>query len=57
VQIQVIDAGGRILKQETKQLAAGGNSFTHDISTLAKGVYFLNLKGDIIDKQIQFIKQ
>jgi len=54
---QLIDATGKIMKQEIKQVPAGSSSWSIDISRLAPGVYYFNLQGSTISKQLSFIKQ
>ncbi|HMI77345.1 MAG TPA: T9SS type A sorting domain-containing protein, partial [Ferruginibacter sp.] len=57
VQARVIDNAGRILKQQQWNLSAGSTSFSFDLETLAKGIYYLELKGESINEQKQFVKQ
>jgi hypothetical protein len=54
---QVIDAAGKLVRQETKQLSSGSSSWSIDISRLAPGAYYFNLQGSVVNQQLSFIKQ
>jgi hypothetical protein len=57
IKYQLIDANGRILKEGVKQLSAGANSLSIDVNKLSSGVYYLMINGNIIHKQLQFVKE
>ena len=57
VQGRIIDNAGRVVKQQQWNITAGSNSFTVDVSSLASGVYFLELKGETVNEHKQFIKK
>jgi uncharacterized delta-60 repeat protein len=57
IKYQVIDINGRILKDGIKQLSAGANSFSIDVDNLTTGSYYLMINGNLIHKQLQFVKE
>ena len=57
VQLRIIDNTGRIVKQQSLNVAAGNSAFSIDMSNLARGVYYLELKGETVNEHKQFIKQ
>lgn len=57
VKCQVIDAGGKIVMQEIKELSPGSNSFGINIARLSAGTYYLNMQGMTLARQLRFIKQ
>ena len=44
-QLQITDAFGKIVKVQTVNLVTGENQNSIDVSTLAKGVYILQISG------------
>jgi hypothetical protein len=52
-----MDASGKIIRHQTRQVATGSNSFTIDITKIASGVYYLSIQGNAINKWMQFVKQ
>ena len=56
-QLRIIDNMGRVVKQQQLNLTAGSTSLSIDISTLAKGMYYMELKGETINERRQLIKQ
>jgi hypothetical protein len=57
IQGSIIDNTGRILLQQQWNLSAGSTSLSIDISVLAKGVYYLELKGENFIERKKFVKQ
>lgn len=57
VQGKIIDQAGRVVKQQQWSVSAGTTSFSIDLNLLAKGTYFLELKGETIHERKQFVKQ
>lgn len=57
VQGRVIDNAGRVVKQQQWNLSAGSTAITIDVNALAKGMYYLELKGENINERKQFVKQ
>jgi hypothetical protein len=56
VQARIIDNAGRVVKQQQWNLSAGSVSLSVDVKGLAKGVYYLELKGKTINERKQFVK-
>jgi hypothetical protein len=56
-QARIIDNNGRILRQQLIDLTAGSTSLSMDVSGLAKGIYYLELKGEAINERKQFVKR
>ena len=54
---RIIDNSGRVMKQQQWELSAGSNSLSVDVTGLAKGMYYLELKGETINELKKFIKQ
>lgn len=54
---QIIDVSGRIINNQITQITTGRNNFTIDVTTMAKGVYFLRIQNNEINKWLQFVKQ
>ena len=57
VQLRLIDNLGRILSQQQWNLVTGLNHLTVDVRGLAKGAYYIELKGVLINERKQFLKQ
>ncbi|MEP7163391.1 MAG: choice-of-anchor tandem repeat GloVer-containing protein [Ferruginibacter sp.] len=57
VQERIIDNAGRIVQQQQMNLPAGSISVSIDVSNLAGGIYYLELKGETMNEHKQFIKQ
>ena len=57
VQGRLVDNAGRVMKQFYWKLQAGKTILPIDVSNLAKGVYYLSLKGNIINNELKLIKQ
>jgi len=54
---QIIDVSGRIINNQIRQVTRGRNNFAIDVTRMAKGVYFLSIQGNEINKWLQFVKQ
>lgn len=54
---QVVDATGRIIISQTKQVTAGAVSFNIDVSRMSKGIYFVNIESKSGNKQLRFVRQ
>lgn len=57
LQIVVIDNAGRRLNQFNRDLSAGTTNIPLDLQRLANGVYYIEVKGEGINKRIKFLKQ
>ncbi|MGZ8558191.1 MAG: choice-of-anchor tandem repeat GloVer-containing protein [Chitinophagaceae bacterium] len=57
VKLKIMDASGRTINLQTKQVVTGSNSFTIDLTKMATGVYYLSIQGNAINKWMQFVKQ
>ena len=57
VEAEILDNVGRIIKQEQWFLTAGSSSLSVDVSTLTKGLYYLQLKGATFNERKRFLKQ
>jgi|GEM_PF-1974606 len=57
VQGRIIDLSGKLVKEYQWQLIAGSTALSLDLSKLAKGMYYLELKGEAINERKQFVKQ
>ena len=57
IQSRIVDNTGRVVKQQQWNLIAGSSSLSVDVSLLAKGMYYLELKGETINERRQFVKQ
>jgi hypothetical protein len=52
----IVDNSGRVVMQSNIQLKAGVNTATLDISKLAAGIYFVNVKGANINERLKLQK-
>ena len=57
VHYRIIDNAGRIISEQKRNVVTGSNSFPINVMGLAKGMYWLELKGETINEQRSFIKQ
>jgi uncharacterized repeat protein (TIGR03803 family) len=57
LQLRIVDNMGRVVKQQQWNLQAGSTSLPVEVKGLAKGVYHLELKGNTINKQLNFLVQ
>ena len=57
VQGRIIDLSGRLVKEYQWQLTAGSTALSLELNKLAKGMYYLELKGETINERKQFVKQ
>mgnify|MGYP001390801200 CR=1 FL=1 len=57
VQATIIDNTGRVVKQWQWNLSAGSSLLSVDVSNLAKGMYFLELKGAMVNYKIRLVKK
>ena len=57
IQTRIFDNEGRVVKKQQWNIAAGSTSLSVDVSSLAKGMYYLELKGETINERKKFIKQ
>jgi hypothetical protein len=53
---RVVSQSGAVVKQYTWSATSGSSSYSIDVSTLAKGIYYLSLQGETITKTFKFIK-
>ena len=54
---RIIDNAGRVVKQQQWDIPAGSTSLPVDVKGLARGMYWLELKGVAIDEKRPFIRQ
>lgn len=52
----VFDANGKLVMQDMEPGGQGSNMLSIDISRLSAGVYYLDLKGKVFNKRMQFVK-
>lgn len=57
LQGRIIDNAGRVVKQQQWDIPAGSTSLPVDVKGLAKGMYWLELKGITINEKRPFIRQ
>jgi uncharacterized delta-60 repeat protein len=56
VQVRITDNRGSVVKQQQWSAAAGSTSLSIDVQNLAKGMYYLEIKGESINYIKQFVK-
>ena len=56
VRESIIDNSGRIVKQRQLNLLSGATFLSIDLSMLAKGTYYLQLKGNAVNEKMKFVK-
>ncbi len=56
LRIRIIDNKGRLVKEQQWNVSAGSTSQSIDVSNLAAGMYYLEIKGETIDYRKQFVK-
>nr|MBP9104477.1 T9SS type A sorting domain-containing protein [Chitinophagaceae bacterium] len=56
-QLRIIDNMGRVVKQQQLNLTAGSTSLSIDVSILAKGMYYMELRGETMNERKGFVKQ
>lgn len=54
---KLLDFSGKILQQNEKNLIAGSNSIFLNVSTLPKGIYFIQIQGTSLQEKIKFFKK
>ena len=57
VNARIISQSGAIVKQVRWSLDSGSTTLNMDVSTLAKGVYYFDVKGETVAEIIRFIKE
>lgn len=57
VQLRIIDNVGSVVKQQQFTFTAGNNSLSINLSSLAKGLYYVELKGESLNERKRFVKQ
>ena len=57
VVLKIFDNTGRLLVQKQLTVSTGTNVLPVDLVYLAKGLYYLELKGEFINEHISFVKQ
>ncbi|MBL7756066.1 MAG: T9SS type A sorting domain-containing protein, partial [Chitinophagaceae bacterium] len=57
MQWRLFDNTGRIIKQATANLVTGINSVPVSLGGLAAGIYYIELKGETINKRIRLMKE
>ncbi len=53
----VIDAAGKLVQQDTKELMTGNSIFIINTDKLPGGVYYISLHGSTTSKELKFIKE
>jgi Secretion system C-terminal sorting domain len=56
LQARIIDNVGRVVRQQQWNVVPGNTSLHVNVSQLAGGMYFLELKGKTLNRRIQFLK-
>jgi hypothetical protein len=56
LQARIIDNVGSVLRQQQWYVVPGNTSLPVNVSKLAGGIYFLELKGKTVNNRIQFVK-
>lgn len=56
VRVRIFDNSGTLIRVASFNLAAGTSSFYIDAAGLAKGVYYLEMQSEGLNKKIQFLK-
>jgi len=56
ITIQIVDILGKISLEENKEANQGRHSFTTDVSSLAKGMYFLKVSNQEVSAYQRFVK-
>jgi hypothetical protein len=57
VQYRVIDNTGRIFAEQRRNIITGSNVLSIDVNCLAKGMYWLELKGETMNERKSFVKE
>jgi len=57
LQWQLIDNGGRMIRQGNYELSAGNTAISQNIGQLGAGVYFMRINGTSLQKVVKVIKQ
>lgn len=57
LQLRILDNIGRIVQQQLVPLSSGITTIPLDMSKLASGIYYLELKGNTLNERKQFVKQ
>lgn len=57
LQARIIDNAGKMVKQLQWDMSGGSTSLSVNVSVLAKGIYYLEIKGETINERKKFIKQ
>jgi hypothetical protein len=57
IRVRVLDVNGRVLQSEQWTLQAGSTSRSLGVSTLAKGLYYIEVTGATLHQQTAIIKQ
>ncbi|HEX5636167.1 MAG TPA: T9SS type A sorting domain-containing protein, partial [Gammaproteobacteria bacterium] len=56
VQVRIVDNAGRVLRQQQWNSIAGSVTMPLEVSSLAKGMYYLEVKGENTDQRKIFVK-
>ncbi|MEO6489676.1 MAG: choice-of-anchor tandem repeat GloVer-containing protein, partial [Ferruginibacter sp.] len=57
VEVRLIDNTGRVMQKMRWALSVGNNLVKFDVSALASGVYYIDMKGENINERKRFVKQ
>jgi hypothetical protein len=56
IQLRVINNSGQIVKQQQLGVTTGSITMSLDVSGIAKGMYYLEARGETIHETKQFLK-
>jgi hypothetical protein len=57
LQFRILDNIGRVVQQQQASLSTGTTIMSLDVNSLAPGVYYLELRGNIFNERKRFVKQ
>jgi len=57
LQARIVDNAGRVIKRQQWDIRTGNNTLNVDVSSLASGTYYLELRGEMINERKKFVKK
>jgi hypothetical protein len=57
LQVKIMDNTGRIIKRMQQNISAGSSLLPVDVSSLAGGIYYMEITSETINERKRFIKQ
>jgi hypothetical protein len=57
LQLRIVDNIGRVVQQQQASLSTGTTIMNLDVNSLASGIYYLELRGNVLNERKQFVKQ